>query len=410
MHGFENHRQWTAVKETVERLKGAGFAAVLAGGCVRDLLLGRQPNDFDIATDATPDQVESLFEKSIAVGKAFGVIILPFEGFQLEVATFREDLEYRDGRRPEGVRFATMEADAKRRDFTINALFYDVETKAVFDFVEGQKDLQRKVIRAVGDPDRRFDEDKLRLLRAVRFAAQMDFPIESTTLRAVENRASEVRIVSFERIRDELQKLLKQPPAGRERGLDLLVSTGLLTAIFSDFVATDVWREALRRLRENAPVAVSLAVFLSPLFTGRSERDFRDQILRSLKLDNKTSEAVLFSLRHQNVFTNPEMLRRGEMALLLAKSEAETATEVSQMFGAQSQAAIDRFRNELFDQAGQLPKPFVSGDDLVRAGMKRGPQMGAVLNTLYLNQIEGAYKDREAALKDIARLQDQKPS
>ncbi|MES2964533.1 MAG: CCA tRNA nucleotidyltransferase, partial [Bdellovibrionota bacterium] len=146
-------------------LRSAGFTALLAGGCVRDMLMSREPNDFDVATDATPDQVETLFPRAVAVGKAFGVIVLPQDGFDIEVATFREDLEYKDGRRPEGVKFSSPELDAKRRDFTVNALFLEPESGKISDFVGGQNDLTARILRTVGEPDRRFTEDKLRLLR-----------------------------------------------------------------------------------------------------------------------------------------------------------------------------------------------------------------------------------------------------
>ena len=218
---LEEHSQWNAVKEVCSRLRDAGFEALLAGGCVRDLIMHREPNDFDVATDATPDQIESLFPKCLLVGKAFGVIILPFDGFQIEVATFREDLQYKDGRRPEGVKFSTPKADAQRRDFTINALFYDPIKREIIDFIDGQADIKAKILRTVGDPNHRFDEDKLRLLRAIRFAAQLDFRIEDGTLRAVETHAKDVSVVSHERIRDELIKLLKSP--NRNIGLELLL-------------------------------------------------------------------------------------------------------------------------------------------------------------------------------------------
>ena len=160
-------------------LHGAGFQALLAGGSVRDLLMKRAPHDFDIATDATPDEVASLFPQALTVGRQFGVTILPFqvgdEAFQIEVATFREDLEYKDGRRPEGVKFSTAKADAQRRDFTVNALFMDPLTGVISDFVDGQKDIRSRILRTVGVPHERFNEDKLRLLRAVRFSAQLDF-------------------------------------------------------------------------------------------------------------------------------------------------------------------------------------------------------------------------------------------
>lgn len=203
------HRQWVSVKAACDRLKNAGFDAVLAGGCVRDGLLGVQPSDFDVATDATPDQVEGLFEKSISIGKTFGVIAIPIEnGEVIEIATFRKDGTYADGRHPMKIEFADRAEDAKRRDFTVNALFYDPSSNEIFDEVEGLKDLEAKCLRVVGEPEKRFAEDKLRLLRAVRFAGQLNFQIEPSTAAAVQSLAKNLNVVSRERVRDEIDKLL----------------------------------------------------------------------------------------------------------------------------------------------------------------------------------------------------------
>ena len=193
----------------VRRLQAAGFAAFWVGGCVRDFLLGREPDDFDIATDARPEQIEKLFKKTIPVGKKFGVIVVVEDEQQFQVATFRAEAEYRDGRRPGKVTFANAEADALRRDFTVNGLFYDPFTEQIHDWVGGEADLQAKIIRTIGAPEERFAEDHLRLLRAVRFAAQLDFEIETRTFAAVETLAPKIKLISAERVRDELLKLFQ---------------------------------------------------------------------------------------------------------------------------------------------------------------------------------------------------------
>jgi putative nucleotidyltransferase with HDIG domain len=200
----------TAAK-IVQRLQQAGFAAFWVGGCVRDFLLGREPQDFDIATDAKPEQVEKLFRKTIPVGKKFGVMIVVEGGHQFQVATFRAEADYQDGRRPEKIIFANAEADALRRDFTVNGLFYDPLTKKIHDWVGGEKDLRAKIIRTIGKPEERFGEDHLRLLRAVRFAAQLNFEIEPKTFAAVKKLAPKIKFISAERIRDELLKLFSPP-------------------------------------------------------------------------------------------------------------------------------------------------------------------------------------------------------
>src|SRR5271170_5541781 len=216
----------------VGRLQSAGFAAFWVGGCVRDFLLGREPQDFDIATDAQPEQVEKLFRKTIPVGKKFGVIIVVEGGQQFQVATFRAEADYQDGRRPEKIVFANAEADASRRDFTVNGLFYDPLTQKIHDWVGGEGDLRARIIRTIGAPEERFGEDHLRLLRAVRFVAQLDFEIEPKTFTAVKKIAPKIKLISAERIRDELLKLFCPPHAAR--GLVLLHDSGLLEHILPE--------------------------------------------------------------------------------------------------------------------------------------------------------------------------------
>jgi len=263
-----NSARETAV-EIARRLQCAGFAAFWVGGCVRDFLLGREPDDFDIATDARPEQIEKLFKRTIAVGRKFGVMVVVENKLQFQVATFRAEADYRDGRRPEKVVFAGAEADALRRDFTVNGLFYDPLTEKIHDWVGGEKDLRAKIIRTIGAPEERFAEDHLRLLRAVRFAAQLGFEIKAETFAAVKSLAPKIKLISAERVRDELLKLFApqsewgahpprvqsdaprvgQPageaPAGtREarvlpaRGLVLLRESGLLEQILPEIAAT----------------------------------------------------------------------------------------------------------------------------------------------------------------------------
>src|SRR5471032_1560621 len=195
----------------VQQLQAADFAAFWVGGCVRDFLLGREPDDFDIATDAKPEQVEKLFKRTVAVGRKFGVMVVVEGGHQFQVATFRAEADYQDGRRPEKIVFANAEADASRRDFTVNGLFYDPLTKKIHDWVGGEKDLRARIIRTIGKPEERFAEDHLRLLRAVRFAAQLGFEIEAKTFAALKANAAKIKTISAERVRDELVKLFAAP-------------------------------------------------------------------------------------------------------------------------------------------------------------------------------------------------------
>ena len=221
-NGFVNPSPRETAAEIVAKLQQAGFDTFWVGGCVRDFLLGREPQDFDVATDAKPEQVEKLFCKTIPVGKKFGVIIVVENEIQFQVATFRAEADYQDGRRPEKIEFANAEADASRRDFTVNGLFYDPLTEKIHDWIAGEKDLRTKIIRTIGAPEERFGEDHLRLLRAVRFAAQLKFEIEPRTFAAVQSLAPKIKIISAERVREELIKLFSPPHAAR--GLVLLLS------------------------------------------------------------------------------------------------------------------------------------------------------------------------------------------
>ncbi|MGH8100286.1 MAG: CCA tRNA nucleotidyltransferase, partial [Chthoniobacterales bacterium] len=219
-----------------DTLQRNGHQALLVGGCVRDLLLGREPADYDVTTDATPERVMELFPESIAVGAQFGVVLVPREGLKVEVATFRSDVGYSDGRHPDSVVYSqTPEEDAQRRDFTINGLLMRHDTGEILDFVDGQADLQAGVIRAIGDPDRRFAEDKLRMLRAVRFAARFGFEIEHKTFTAIRRHAGAVTDVSAERLRDELTKLLTEGAA--RTGFELLEKAWLLSIVLPEIAA-----------------------------------------------------------------------------------------------------------------------------------------------------------------------------
>jgi poly(A) polymerase len=244
----------TAV-EIVRRLQAAGFSAFWVGGCVRDFLLGREPQDYDIATSARPEQVKKLFKRTVAFGKKFGVMVVLEGGHQFQVATYRAEADYQDGRHPEHVTFANAEADARRRDFTVNGLFYDPITEKLHDWVGGEKDLRAKIIRTIGMPEERFAEDHLRLLRAVRFAAQLGFAIEPQTMAAIRKLAPKIELISAERIRDELIKLFSPPgwsssfslsgnTLKRELqphaacGLVLLRDSGLLPGVLPELITT----------------------------------------------------------------------------------------------------------------------------------------------------------------------------
>ena len=232
-----------AAVDIVRQLQDAGFTAFWVGGCVRDLLLNRTPGDYDIATSALPEDIEKLFRRTIAVGRKFGVMVVIVDGRQFQVATFRTEADYRDGRHPERVSFGDAMADARRRDFTINGLFYDPVREQLHDWVNGEQDLRKKIIRTIGSPQERFAEDHLRLLRAVRFATQLGFNIEAGTLTAIKQQAATIRNISAERVRDELIKLFQPPHAAR--GLKLLQESRLLEHVLPELVPTITCEQSL---------------------------------------------------------------------------------------------------------------------------------------------------------------------
>src|SRR5262245_22294735 len=222
--------------EIVRRLRSAGFEAYWVGGCVRDMLLGREPIDYDVSSSARPEQIEALFSRTIPVGKQFGVMLVLEDGTQFQVATFRAESDYADGRRPGRVEFSSAKADALRRDFTVNGLFFDPVKEELYDWVGGKADLRAKIIRTIGVPTERFAEDHLRLLRAVRFAAQLGFEIERNTFDALRANTAKIGIVSEERVREELMRLFRPPHASS--GLKLLRESGLLEHVLPEVTAT----------------------------------------------------------------------------------------------------------------------------------------------------------------------------
>jgi poly(A) polymerase len=405
--------------EIVRRLQTAGFAAFWVGGCVRDFLLGREPQDFDIATDAKPEQVEKLFGKTIPVGKKFGVIIVVEGSRQFQVATFRAEADYQDGRRPEQIVFANAEADALRRDFTVNGLFYDPLTKKIHDWVGGEKDLHAKIIRTIGKPEERFGEDHLRLLRAVRFAAQLNFEIEPKTFAAIKSLAPKIKLISAERVRDELLKLFRSPHASR--GLVLLRDTGLLEHILPELAATDacdqspdfhpegsVFNHICLMLEimpagasESLPWAVVLHDIAKPVTAERAVAtgkihfyghekvgaDMAEQILKRLKFSNKQIEEIVVCVRHHMQFKDVKQMRKATLRRLLMRDTFPLELELHRLDCLGSNGDLEHY-NFLIEQAAELERqptirpPLLTGDDLIVLGVKPGKELGALLSEI----------------------------
>jgi tRNA nucleotidyltransferase (CCA-adding enzyme) len=398
------HPGWPDVERIILKLGKEGFQVVLAGGCVRDALIGRPINDFDIATDATPDQVESLFPRSLAVGKAFGVIKVIAGTGAYDVATFRNDGSYADGRRPRSVKFSNLEEDAKRRDFTVNALFYSLAKDEVIDTVGGIKDLERKIIRTVGRAEDRFDEDSLRALRAIRFSAQLQFEIEPETWEAVKSHAPVMPRLARERQAEELRKLAVS--TGAAKGWELLREAGLLAMIFPDLdqkasAVPRVWHVALRAIAADGgwPFPVTLAWFgkcfgfepktagkwLESLNASLAEQSQAVEIARGLiELRNSSLTARLKALDGMN---GPWLVK------LWPLSELPLDEEKARFIN----STMESFR-ERMDDSGHLPMAFVKGDDLKNLGVEPGPRMGKLIQKAYDHQLENPGSNKQEIL------------
>jgi poly(A) polymerase len=414
-------------------LKDKGFIVYFAGGCVRDHLRGQKPQDFDIATTAKPEEVEKIFRRTIPVGKQFGVMIVVEEEIPFEVATFRCEGCYQDGRHPTHVSFTQPEEDAKRRDFTVNGMFYDPFAEKVIDFVGGIEDLQKKIIRAIGDPVARLEEDKLRLLRAIRFASTLGFEIEKKTWEALRKNAPKIREVSPERIREELVKIFTR--SGAARGFVLLSESGLMQEVLPEVEAMrgveqpekfhpegDVY-EHTRLLLENLRPPVSTVLAFSALFhdigkpktaairKGRltfyehSEEGVKiaREIMRRLRFSNDEIDGVLECVANHMKFMDVQKMRAGKLKQFISRPHFEDEMELHRVDCTASHGMLDNLtflRDKLkeYEHEELKPKPLVNGNDLIELGMKPGRAMKPILEELYELQLEGTHKTREEAL------------
>ena len=408
-------------RQVVLTLRDAGHVAYFAGGCVRDRLLGLEPKDYDIATDAPPARVQALFRNTQSVGAAFGVILVRLGGWQIEVATFRSDGRYDDGRRPESVTFSTAEADAERRDFSINGLFYDPDADRVIDYVGGQADLASRTLRAIGDPAARFGEDHLRLLRAVRFAARFGLSIEPATAAAIEAHAKELPRISAERIADELRRILTAPT--RDIGFRLLWRHGLLRELLATLTnrsaaTLDEARSLLLRLAPGEAIAFPVA-WLATLIdvrwqSGGGRHDLlgnltpadAGQLVRLtrtlLRPSNDEAEAITDIARWTHDVLNRPTPDDARLKRLLARPTAAQTRQLLDALAATG-VAVDRIaglrsRFATLSQGDVAPLPLVTGDDLVRAGHRPGPAFKRALTEAYDAQLNGELSDSTAAL------------
>ncbi len=428
--------------EVVLRLRRAGFQALWAGGCVRDLLLGLVPVDYDVATDATPEQVMlSLPFRAITVGISFGVVRIRhprMQGIEVEVATFRSDSAYVDGRRPAAVIFSSPELDAARRDFTINGMFMDPESSQVIDYVGGLDDLRNQVLRAIGDPAERFREDKLRLLRAIRFAARFNLEIEPNTLQSLKAMAGEVVVVSPERIAQELRRMLVHE--NRAQAMNMALEVGLVAAILPPLVDMrglfqgkpvqpegDLWDHTMLVLR-LLPVRPSFTLAFAALvhdvgkpFTranhhGRTSFHSHDQVgsriadrlCRNLRLSNVERERITWLVAFHQYLGEAKKLREAKLKRVLAQPGID---ELLALHRADALAStgdtehVDYCAYYLENQpAGPInPPPLLTGHDLVRHGLEPGAHFAVILETIREAQLEGRVQSKREVLDWVDR-------
>ena len=423
-----------AARSIVERLRAKGFEALYAGGCVRDRLLGVEPHDYDVATSARPEQVEALFPRTVPVGAQFGVILVLEGGAELQVATFRGDGAYHDGRHPESVHYTDAEGDARRRDFTINGLFYDPIAEEVLDYVGGRLDLENRLIRAIGNPSERFAEDKLRLLRAIRFATTLGFSIDPGTWSALLQWAPEIHAVSAERIRDEFCKILLSP--NRLHGFDLLDQSGLLRIILPEMETLkgcdqppdfhpegDVFVHT-RLMLSLLPENVSLPLVLSVLFhdlgkpptrivdeTGRIRFNGHEgvsaemslRIMQRLRFPNEVIDAVIPAVRLHMSFKDVPNMRVSTLKRMMARPTFEDELELHRIDCLGSHGMLDNHtmliaKREEFSHQPLIPPPLINGNDLISLGWKPGKQFSQILQSVQNRQLEGTLTSREEAL------------
>ena len=427
-----------AARAVIERLVGAGHIAYFAGGCVRDLLRGESPTDFDVATDATAVEVQALFPRTVPVGAQFGVVLVLIDGQPIEVASFRADAEYRDGRHPTGVRPATPEEDARRRDFTVNGMFRDATSGAVIDVVGGRADLDARVIRAIGDPAARFGEDRLRMLRAVRLAARLDYAIEPATFAAIRTHAAAITQVSWERIGDEIVRILTEGAA--QRGFALLDASGLLAQVLPEVALMkgveqspdyhpegDVFTHTLLLLAELRQPSVELA--LAALLHDVAKRDCAERrpdgritfyghaeigaekavaICQRLRRSRETWERVEWLVRHHLRIAQAPQMRRSTLRRFLAEPHIDELLELARIDVLASNGNLEAYEfckraQAAFDDEPIKPPPLLRGRDLLELGYPSGPLFAEIPGAVEERQLEGELSTREAALEWVRR-------
>lgn len=421
-------------------LQKAGHQALFAGGCVRDRILGIEPSDYDIATSARPEEVEALFKDTVGVGRKFGVILVGLDGHHFEVATFRKDSAYQDGRRPIAITYTSAEEDAQRRDFTINAMFEDPLSGETIDYVDGRRDLEAGILRAVGDATTRFREDRLRMLRAVRFAARLGFSIEASTMDAIKAEAGRIWEISAERIGDELVRILTDGKA--RRGIELLDQSGLMTPLLPELVAMkncdqtpdfhpegDVFEHTLRcldQLKPGCTTTLALGVMLHDVakpptrvvrddgrtsFHGHCKigADMAEDICKRLRLSNDVIGGVKFLVVQHLRHTSAADMKASTLKRFLRQDGIEELLELTRIDALSSNGDLSHY-NFCLDALQNMPAevarptPLINGHDLIEMGFEPGPRFHEVLEQIEDAQLEERINSHEQALELARRL------
>ena len=422
----------------IGKLRAAGHQAYLVGGCVRDLLLGFEPKDFDVATDARPDRIMDLFPGSGRVGAHFGVVLVRDVFHQVEVATFRSDHTYEDGRHPEFVRFENdPRQDVLRRDFTINGLMMDPVSGEVLDFAGGRIDLERRVVRAIGDPDTRFGEDHLRLLRAVRFAARLGFEIAPETWESIQRNHALILKVASERVRDELVRILTE--GGAARGFELLDASGMLADVLPEVAAMkgvaqppqyhpegDVWRHTLMLLEQldHPTAALALGALLHDVgkpptfrvagrirFDGHVEEGVRmaHNILHRLRFSRDEMEQVEALVGNHMRFKDVHRMKDSTLKRFLRLPGFEEHLELHRLDAMSSNRNLENYelarrKRAEFSEEHLAPAPLVTGTDLIGAGYQPGPLFSKILETVEDAQLEGRVQTSGEAMSLVRQM------
>lgn len=419
----------------IRRLRLEGFPAYLVGGCVRDMLMGRNPKDYDVTTRATPDQVQRLFPDSLMVGARFGVVVVPREAGNVEVATFRSDGVYADGRHPSEVRYSqTPQEDVQRRDFTINGLLYDPLAEQVLDYVDGQADIRARCLRTIGNPVERFGEDRLRMLRAVRFTARFGFALDIAAREAIRELSPSIQAVSAERIRDEIIKILTEGPA--RVGFELLDEAGLLAEVLPEIKRLqgvqqppefhpegDVWIHTLMMLEglRQPTATLALGVLLHdvgkpPTFSIRERIRFdnhvevgakmAEEICGRLRISTRETERIVELVRHHLRFKDFPRMRRSTQLRFLRMEGFGEHLELHRLDCLSSHRNLTNYEMargmlEATPQEEIKPAPLLRGDDLIAQGYTPGPVFKSMLKAVEDAQLEGRLHDRTEALRLI---------